>query len=322
MLKTAKPEVFIFIPTSWIHSRRVYYHIQGWKSHPLDSWQKCSQEYEKKRSWFLNFMATCGCLCMYICKCVFVSRACVWDSRQAWQTISGSVPRPLQCLIGRTDQSERGLVVPTIRPCVPRARVWGGQCATTTRYSAALQNNSPAIQLISRKKAAELDSQASNYWRASILKSKIHILSCWLLQKSAQSRAVYIPSSRLIAILKASSSSSRGLNETERSKVSDAHVKHLSARAGVRLAARLNPTQTQVKNKEGVLTLGADCLSRLSSSRFDFTIKKVWAMAPDCLSRSHLNENLSAVRPRRNDPFPRTTPNICERTLTNRAETH
>ena len=70
--KQQNPIFKIFIPTSWIHSGRVYYHIQGWKSHPLDSWQKCSQAYKKKRSWFLSFMATCGCLCMYTCKCAFV----------------------------------------------------------------------------------------------------------------------------------------------------------------------------------------------------------------------------------------------------------
>lgn len=47
--KQQNPIFKIFIPTSWIHSGRVYYHIQGWKSHPLDSWQKCSQAYKKKK---------------------------------------------------------------------------------------------------------------------------------------------------------------------------------------------------------------------------------------------------------------------------------
>lgn len=78
MLKTAKPEVFIFIPTSWIHSRRVYYHIQGWKSHPLDSWQKCSQEYEKKKKlipklhgylWMPVYVHMQMCFC-FACVCL------------------------------------------------------------------------------------------------------------------------------------------------------------------------------------------------------------------------------------------------------------
>lgn len=49
--------------------------------------------------------------------------------------MKGSVPRPLQRLIGRRDQSERTLVVPTMRPCVARAQVCGGQRETTARCS-------------------------------------------------------------------------------------------------------------------------------------------------------------------------------------------
>lgn len=48
---------------------------------------------------------------MYLCKCVSV---CVYLRFQGCrQTISGSVLCPLPCLIGQTDQSERGLVGPT-----------------------------------------------------------------------------------------------------------------------------------------------------------------------------------------------------------------
>lgn len=51
---------------------------------------------------------------MCICKRVFVCVRVLELPGRPW-TISGSVPHPLQCLIGETDQSERGLVVPTIK---------------------------------------------------------------------------------------------------------------------------------------------------------------------------------------------------------------
>lgn len=60
---------------------------------------------------------------MYICKCVFVCVRVLELPGRPW-TISGSVPHPLQCLIDQTDQSERGLVVPTIKAlCRPGASV-------------------------------------------------------------------------------------------------------------------------------------------------------------------------------------------------------
>ncbi len=104
------------------------------------------------------------------------------------QTISGSVPHPLPCLIGQTDQSERGLVVPTMRPCVRWAWAWGGQCETTTRYSTSLQQRFSSS--LSDTKVAEFDPQpqkASTYYR------KAH---------STLSGAEITPINRLIAVLK------------------------------------------------------------------------------------------------------------------------
>lgn len=93
--------------------------------------QKCLQEKEKIGTTFRS---------LHECICGLVLFACVCLRFQGGRlTKRGSVPRPLQCLIGQKHQSDRALVVQTMGPCVAWVWVWGSQCEMTTRRSTSPQ---------------------------------------------------------------------------------------------------------------------------------------------------------------------------------------
>lgn len=110
-----------------------HYYAERWSIRPLD----CQILPEvltgkKKKELLLETFRKCICrLVLFACVCLRFQGGRL--------TMRGSVPCPLQCLIGQKPQSDHALVVPTMRPCVAWARVWGSQRETTTRCSTSLQ---------------------------------------------------------------------------------------------------------------------------------------------------------------------------------------
>lgn len=158
MLKTAKSDIYF-----WLHEYTADECIKGKRVILLMVCQILPET--GKKCWFLNLIEYQ--LLVYACICTYVNGfflfACVCLSFQAGsRTISGSVPHLLRCLIGQTDQSERGLVVPTIRPCVPWAWAWGGQYETTSCYSTSPQQQFSSNSAHLQRKVAEFNRQPDN----------------------------------------------------------------------------------------------------------------------------------------------------------------
>lgn len=76
--------------------------------------------------WATRKMSTTNrCSCTHVYVNVFMFAYMRLKFQAGLQTMRGSVPLPLQRLIGQTDQSERAPLGPTIRPCVPWASALG-----------------------------------------------------------------------------------------------------------------------------------------------------------------------------------------------------
>lgn len=148
-----KQQNLIFSFSFRLQSCQMSRYIEGWMSHPCDGLSDSYLIYQL-------LVDARACKCVFVCVCLRFPAG--------RQTISGSVPHPLQCLIGQTDQSERGFVVSTKRPCVPWAWAWGGQCETTTR---CYTSSAKTFQLISDTKLLNLIFQANHYcWAVFALK--------------------------------------------------------------------------------------------------------------------------------------------------------
>lgn len=177
--------------------------------------------------------ATCGCQCMYICKCAFVcvrvfdipdrpadnkwkcspSTVFNWSNRPKWARSCCPNNKALCSLSLRS--------------------MWN---TNTLLHISATTIQQLQLQLVITKTKWDSQPKLTNQQLLLSFYFKIHTLFTYFYRKahSTLSSAEILPNSRLIAILKPPAA---GLNETVRSKVSDAQVKHLSAWAGVRLAA-------------------------------------------------------------------------------------
>lgn len=166
----------------------------------------------KKKCWFLNLieyqLLVDACICIYV-NGVFLF-ACVCLSFQAGsRTISGSVPHLLRCLIGQTDQSERG-------SCCPNNKAL---CSLSLSVGRSIWNNIVLLYVSATTIQQQFSSSPKEsrwIWSSArqhklvitaellFLKSKSTHLFAYFHGKahSTLSGAEIIPNSGLIAILK------------------------------------------------------------------------------------------------------------------------